>query len=44
MLQKETKMIDEDKIETQEDFWNWVEEQSQKYDVSIDYFLEEFIL
>lgn len=37
-------MIDEEKMETQEDFWNWVEEEAEKYDVSIDYFLEEFIL
>ncbi len=37
-------MIDEENIETQADFWDWVEEESEKNNVSIDYFLEEFIL
>jgi len=37
-------VTDEERIETQADFWNWVEEESEKNNVSIDYFLEEFVL
>ena len=37
-------MTEEDLFEAQAAFWDWVEEEAKEAEVTVDYYLEEFLV
>lgn len=37
-------MTDEELMSAQEAFWDWVEEEAKEAEVTVDYFLDEFLV